>query len=233
MINNMKKRLLLCLIALAVPLHSTTSAKTTIKASSPKLKNKLSYSYNESSENKTVSVNWEEENTNNQRKISLISENETEIILGNNNTEQWLYKNNDSNNEISIGIKDDLATIKQIKDGKTSTKTMPLNGTPFKYPPSFFMSDFIASDKQKLFFWVANKTDGNLRQMIFTKLGTETITIQNKDIMCTKIEMKPPGLAGMVWKALYWFDSKTGEFIQYSGKKGPPGTPDFLIQKKY
>ena len=137
MINNMKKRLLLCLIALAVPLHSTTSAKTTIKASSPKLKNKLSYSYNETSENKTVSVNWEEENTNNQRKISLISENETEIILGNNNTEQWLYKNNDSNNEISIGIKDDLATIKQIKDGKTSTKTMPLNGTPLNIRPVF------------------------------------------------------------------------------------------------
>ena len=41
----------------------------------------------------------------------------------------------------------------------------------FKYPPSFFMADFIASDQQKQFIWVANKTDGNLRQMIFTKLG--------------------------------------------------------------
>ena len=46
-----------------------------------------------------------------------------------------------------------------------------------------------------------------------------------------KIEMKPPGLAGVVWKAYYWVDPTTGEFIKYFGKKGPPGTPDFTIIK--
>ena len=48
-----------------------------------------------------------------------------------------------------------------------------------------------------------------------------------------KIEMKPTGFAGAFWKAYYWFDASSGEYVQYSGKKGPPGTPDFLIQRQF
>ena len=64
--------------------------------------------------------------------------------------------------------------------------------------------------------------------MIFTKLGTETINIQNKDIMCTKIEMKPPGLAGMVG-ALHGLILKLEN--SFSSIKKVPGTPDFLTKK--
>jgi len=226
----MKKRSMIALIFLTTLTHGATSAKTTITASAKPKKPNISYTFNETTEGKTNTIQWEEINENNQRKITLISEKESEIIIGKNNTNEWHYKNNTTQNSLSITVKNDIATIQQNHQNTTKTTTTPLNGTPFKYPPSFFMADFIASDQQKQFIWVANKTDGNLRQMIFTKLGTEKITIKNKDVMCTKIEMKPPGLAGMVWKAFYWFDSSTGEFIQYSGKKGPPGTPDFLIQ---
>ena len=41
--------------------------------------------------------------------------------------------------------------------------------------------------------------------------------------------MSPPRLS-KIWKAHYWFDKNTGQFIQFKGKKGGPKTPDFLIR---
>ena len=48
-----------------------------------------------------------------------------------------------------------------------------------------------------------------------------------------KLLMKPTGFAGMFWSADYWFDSKTGDFLKYKRLKGPPGTPEFTIKKKF
>ena len=67
--------------------------------------------------------------------------------------------------------------------------------------------------------------------MIFTKIGKETININGKDVECIKTEMKPSGIGGMFWKAYYWHNAKTAEFLRYFGKKGPPGTPDYTIEK--
>lgn len=227
----MNKKIVIALLFLIATIHGQTSAKATIIARSKPQKKTISYAFNETTEEKTNTIQWEEITENNQRKITLISDKENEITIGKDNTEEWHYKNNSTQNYLSITVTNNIATIQEKNKNTTKTTTTPLNGIPFKYPPSFFMADFVASDQQKQFIWVVNKTDKNLRQMIFTKVGIEEVKIQNKTISCIKIEMKPPGFAGMVWKALYWFDSTNGEFIQYSGKKGPPGTPNFLIQK--
>ena len=102
---------------------------------------------------------------------------------------------------------------------------------PLTYPPSFYLKNFARSNDKKTTVWVINKSDNELRKMIFTKLKNEEITIKNNKQPALKIEMKPPGLAGVVWKAYYWVHPTTGEFIKYFGKKGPPGTPDFTIIK--
>ena len=93
------------------------------------------------------------------------------------------------------------------------------------------MQDFITNNQNKTVSWIPNKYDGTLHQMIFTKLKNEPVKINGATIACIKIEMKPPGFAGMLWKAHYWFDQKNGTFVKYIGKKGPPGSPDFTIER--
>ena len=66
--------------------------------------------------------------------------------------------------------------------------------------------------------------------MVLTKLGADRVTIGDTTIDCQKIEMKPPGFSGMFWKAYYWFNRDTGDFVKYQGLKGPPGSPEFIIE---
>ena len=66
--------------------------------------------------------------------------------------------------------------------------------------------------------------------MIFTKKSKKTITINGKEEIALKIEMKPPSRRYCL-KAYYWVNPSNGQFIKYVGKKGPPGTPDYTIIK--
>ena len=132
---------------------------------------------------------------------------------------------------VEVIISNNIGTIYVTKNAVATSKSFNLNNQPFKYPPSFYMSEFINSQEKTLFIWVSNKADGELRQMIFTKLGNETVTIDGESYDCIKMEMKPTGFAGIFWQAFYWFEINSGTFIKYFGKKGPPGTPDFTIEK--
>ncbi len=220
---------------LSVSSFGATSASATITASNTTSSNvkktPIQYTLKETSEGNATVIKWQETNENGQRKIEQISKEGTETAYGNHNTHRWTYKNNTTGDQLDITIENDTATIQQTKNNTTTKKTTPLNKTPFKFPPSFFMADFIQSKETTQFIWVANKKDTELRQMIFTKLENETVTHNNRTTHCIKLEMKPTGFAGMFWKAYYWFDATSGDFIKYIGKKGPPGTPDFLIEK--
>ncbi len=188
------------------------------------------YKSRETSEGKSVILKWIETNENGLRKMVQETENGIETSYGNNSTTRWTYQSKTSSDSVEVLIKDNIGTIYVTKNAVASSKSFNLNKEPFKYPPSFSMNDFINSDKKSLIIWVSNKADGELRQMVFTKLMNETITIEGNTYECLKMEMKPTGFSGMFWQAYYWFEIKTGKFIKYFGKKGPPGTPDFTIE---
>ena len=125
------------------------------------------------------------------------------------------------NKTLSVSVKDEMATIKVVMDGKEMVKTQSLSNFKVYLPTEFLFIDFVKSNKKKTTVWVVNKAENNLRKMIFTKKTKETVTIEGKEEIALKIEMKPPGVAGIVWKAYYWVNPTNGQFIKYVGKKRP------------
>ena len=219
---------LIPLLSLNAFTATTASSKITASAGSkaPKVIESLS---NETVNGKTSLVRWVKTITDNNQVIERKTPSENETIIGVKSTEKWEFKNEEKT--ITVTAKDNKATVVVTKNDQTTTKNINLNNTPLLYPPSFFISPFIKSDKKKLVTWSISKTDGSMRQMILTKQKKEPVTINDKTFNCIKVEMKPTGFAGMAWKAYYWFDLSTGKFVKYFGKKGPPGTPDYTIEK--
>jgi hypothetical protein len=217
-------------MAITTTLFAGTVGTATVSAHVPDVSARH-YHFSEASEGITQNMHWIETKQNGQRHIVLQSDsNITETAIGNASTTEWYYNNLTTKTELRITVAEDAATIISTINGIKKNSTVALNGTPFKYQPSFFMADVVQSSKSKQFVWVASKKEATLRQMIFTKRGKETISVHGKTYDCIKIEMKPTGLAGLVWKAYYWFDSNTGTFVKYAGRKGPPGTPEFTIE---
>ena len=127
-------------------------------------------------------------------------------------------------------ITNNQAVFVANKNGETIEKSFDLGNDPMLFPPSFFMREFVSSDEKRQFIWLINQGELNVSKMVLTKLEQESVEINELNIDCQKIEMKPTGLAGLVWKAYYWFDIKTGDFIKYEGLKGPPGSALFTIE---
>ena len=187
--------------------------------------------YKESTSDSSEIIEWLETIKDGVRVVSTKTEKFSELTEGTNKTTKYSYTNPDDKIEIHVNVENNIANITATIDAKPITSSTPLKDIPFLYPPGFFLTEFINSDKQKQFIWVVSKSSATLSQMIFTKIGTEKIKIGDQEIECTKTEMKPTGMGGMFWKAYYWHDIKTKEFVRYFGKKGPPGTPDYTIDK--
>ena len=225
------KYLTLFLINLLMsPLFSATSGSAEVLASIDKSEppTVTESIVNETVEGKTTKVKWVISKNDQTRQITRKTATETETISGLTSTQRWSLETKEKT--LTIYVEDDNAIIKVTKDKQTTSKTLNLNNNKILFPPSFYLKPFVNSNDQKLVAWSINIKDETLRKMIFTKLGKETLTINNKDYECIKIEMKPTGFAGVVWKAYYWLDVNNGKFVKYFGKKGPPGTPDYTIE---
>lgn len=224
----MSKFLIIFIGLLSINGISATTASANISASiaPPLVIESLS---NETVNGKTTVVKWVKTITDQTQTIQRKTPSENETITGLSQTESWSFKNEQKS--IMVTTNNDTATVVLTQNEQTSTKNIKLNNIPLLYPPSFFLKPFIQSDERKLVTWSISKDDGSFRQMILTKLNKETVTINDKTYDCLKVEMKPTGFAGMAWKAYYWFELPSGNFIKYFGKKGPPGTPDYTIEK--
>ena len=182
----------------------------------------------ETAEGNTSTVKWLKITNKNSQRIKKVTPTETETIIGLDNTQKWTLKSDKK--QMTVLVDDKKAKIEVIKNNETTKKDIKLGKDPILYPPSFYLKSFIESENKKMTAWSINRKDEKLRKMLFTKLGKETISMNNKSYDCIKIEMKPTGVAGMVWKAYYWFEIPSGRFLKYFGKKGPPGTPDYTIE---
>jgi len=183
---------------------------------------------NETAEGKTSTIKWLKITNKNSQRIKKVTPSETETIIGLESTQKWTLKSDEK--QMTVLVDGKKAKIEVIKNNETTIKEINLGKNSILYPPSFYLKSFIKSDNKKMTAWSINRKDEKLRKMLFTKLGKETISIKNKSYDCIKVEMKPTGVAGMIWKAYYWFEIPSGRFIKYFGKKGPPGTPDYTIE---
>ena len=221
----MSIKVLLSLFFISMTAIGATSAKATVTASTIK----VAHQFTESSEGKSNLISWNQSSRGGITEYIRNTKDEKERSRGTTTTLFWELKS--PNKTLAVSVKDKMASIKIVTDGKEMVKTQSLSNFKFTYPPSFYLSNFVKSNKKKTTVWVVNKAENNLRKMIFTKKSKETITINGKEEIALKIEMKPPGVAGIVWKAYYWVNPSNGQFIKYVGKKGPPGTPDYTIIK--
>ena len=68
-------------------------------------------------------------------------------------------------------------------------------------------------------------------KMVVKKTGSETLLIDTISYDAIHVEMTPPGLKSLFWKADFWFDARTGDMLKYAGLVGPPGSPFLTMEK--
>ena len=57
---------------------------------------------------------------------------------------------------MDVVVSGNVAQLTAVKQNDLIKKTLNLDGAEFKYPPSFFMADFVDSDQTELFVWILN-----------------------------------------------------------------------------
>ena len=107
---------------------------------------------------------------------------------------------------------DDVAIFNGEIDGEAIQKQIQLNGALVTHPHICILTLNYSQKGYSISRMVIDKRKGKLLEMVFTNVGAETIEFFGDERRTIKIEMKPPGIKGMFWKAHYWFDAESLTF---------------------
>ena len=164
------------------------------------------------------------------RKIDMRSSRDMEVSYGVESTKKWQYENTEQKIQWDVTVGDDVATFNGEIDGEAIQKQIQLTGPLVTHPPHlYFDTELLTKKGHAISRMVIDKRKGKLLEMVFTNVGAETIDYFGVERKTIKIEMKPPGIKGMFWKAHYWFDAESLTYLQYRGLDGPPGSLELFI----
>lgn len=156
---------------------------------------------------------------------------EIKIKAKNNDAFFWHTKSKDGKTDITVTKDSASISMEGTLNGKAISKTIKNKGnSPWLPAPGLMLEGFAKSDKPKAQFYIFSSADKKLVKMVAKKAGTTSLTIEDKTYDALHVEMTPPGIKSMFWKADLYYDSITGTFLKYGGLLGPPGSPYITME---
>jgi len=114
------------------------------------------------------------------------------------------------------------------RNGRFRSKNYSLKRERWIQEFDFGMKPFILSNDNKFYFLILNPKDLDAVDMVASKVGMETLTIQGKPKLAQRIKITLDGFKSMFWSAKAWYDPETGDLLKYHANEGP-GTPTATI----
>lgn len=154
-----------------------------------------------------------------------------QIKAKHNDAFYWNTKRKDGTTFLTVEKNKDTITLSGNIKKKKISQTLKNKGQSPWYPaPGIMLQPFASSEYKKKTFYIFSSQDKKLVKMIAKKVGSTDIKINNKTYKALHVEMAPPGIKAMFWKAHLYFEEKTGLFLKYEGLLGPPGSPHVVME---
>jgi hypothetical protein len=146
------------------------------------------------------------------------------------NVKIWKFKNKDEGSDFTATRNDNIIKIEGQMNGRTVIKELKIDGKPWYQMIPFALSDFVKSGKESLEFWIVQKNKMEAIETIFKRGNVENIEIEGKIFETIKVRHTLPGVKGAFWGSDYWVRKTDGVYVKFKGLKGPPGSPEAVVE---
>lgn len=179
-------------------------------------------------ENKTT-IYWNESREGNLIYLQTIlgSEAHKYVMTLDYHTVSWEYSNQDKNTNIKVVLRNGTYKIDGILKSKSYSKTYKSNGVPWFQNIGFNMGYSIK--KKPTFKFECIRPD-NLK-LYEMQADVKEIIVRN-GIREQRINVHLTGLISKFFGCDYYINFSSGQFTQYKGVQGVPGTPETIITIK-
>lgn len=179
-------------------------------------------------ENKAT-IYWNESREGNLIYLQTIQGNETHkyVMTPDYHTVSWEYSNQDKKTNIKVVLRNGIYKINGILKSKSYSKTYKSNGVPWFQNIGFNIGYSIK--KKPTFKFECIRPD-NLK-LYEMQADAKEIIVRN-GIREQRINVHLTGLISKFFGCDYYINFSSGQFIQYKGVQGAPGTPETIITIK-
>lgn len=144
-------------------------------------------------------------------------------------TLHWSISKEDKT-KVHISRVEGTLTIRQDKDGQHSITRREIDEQPWFQPLSYSLQTFLRSSDKVVYFWSVRNDTLDVVYLKATKLGEDTVRLEDGEVPAMKVEIRMAGFLAPFWHGTYWYRLSDLLFLQFMGVNGPPGTAATVIR---
>ncbi len=189
-----------------------------------------SLTYNETTGEKSVSVQWNVSKTQAGQQIVVTSSGETNTFItdAQNRTLQWAYKG--PKGEFVAKREADKIKINGSLDGEKINKEIEIDEKPWYQLIEHGLKGFITeSSGEEVSFWVIRADDLEEFVMLAEKKERYTKSVLSAPAPVIDVLVSLASFPTFFWNVTYTFETSSGRYVAYRGKRGGYGVPETVV----
>lgn len=153
-------------------------------------------------------------------------------VDGDLHTRQWHYVSRENRIDYIARLRGDEIVIEGMNEGEAVDERRELrDDDPWIQSIEKSLEAFVLSDNDRMEFWTIQPDNLSLRKLLARRSGPETIEVDGESVEAWRVRISLPGVGSVFWGAKYWYRTSDGQFVRYEGTRGPPGTPETVVEK--
>lgn len=147
-------------------------------------------------------------------------------------TQRWRYISRENRVDYTARLRGDEIVIEGVNEGETVNERKRLrDDDPWIQSIEKSLETFVLSNDDRMEFWTIQPDNLSLRKLLARRSGPETIDVDGEPVEAWRVRISLPGIGSIFWGAEYWYRTSDGQFVRYEGTRGPPGTPETVVEK--
>jgi hypothetical protein len=152
-------------------------------------------------------------------------------IESDGNTLEWKLVQFSNGKKVSVTRRGDSIVIDGQKDGKSFHSVLALEGKPWFQNIGLCAAPFLWSGEKSRSFRIINPADLGIVKLKIEKMEITNVTMAGRQRRAQRLELRSDNVfLQALWKADYWLDADSGEYLRYEGINGGPGTPKTTVE---
>ncbi len=146
-------------------------------------------------------------------------------------TVSWEHERDDGTASASATRTGSRIAIRGTRGGAAFAREKDAGGLPWFQAPDYQLSSLLRAEAgSSRSFWMILPSDYSFYKMKATVRGVERIVVGGVARQARRISVAVDGLPEAVWRNEYWYDERTGLYLESRGRRGPPWTPLIRLQ---
>ncbi len=143
-------------------------------------------------------------------------------------TKQFIFKSAHRGDDYKIYRSGQELIASGTSRGKPIEKRYRLGTKLWLQEFDFSLKPFILSNQREIKFCIIHPKKLSKHNMAAKKQQLEQLSVNNTTYEALKVKISLTGFKGMFWSAQAWFDTRSGDLLQYIANEGP-NTPTGII----